>query len=650
MKRLLRQAAVQRLLASVVVAYARILRATLRWEIENRSAMDAAVASPSGALALFWHGRISLAVAGVDFLGNKPRRVMISLSRDGDFISMAAERLGAPVIRGSTGKGDRIAGKGGGTAYRQAVEFLRAGGAVLLTPDGPRGPSEVLAPGAVRLAVAAGAPVFLAGLAARPSIKLRSWDGARLALPFGRARLIVDGPLAAPNAGDTACLEKVRADWQERMARAQSRAAAARDAAPAGLRLYALATAALSPFAPAMLAVRTLNGKEDRERRGERLGRPSRPRPAGKLVWLHGASVGESLSLLPLMEAIREAWPDQTLLMTSGTRTSAELLAGRLPAGSIHQYAPLDTPSAAGTFVDHWRPDLVVFAESELWPNLLLRVKAEGAALALVSARISRASSIWWRRAPKSARRVLGAFDLILARDQEQAERLRALGGRVEALADFKFGGEPLPVDETELARLRARIADRPVIVAASTHAGEEGPILQAWRAADRSAGRKSLLIIVPRHPHRGAQIGRLARDAGLSVGLRSEGADVNTLDVYVADTIGELGLFFRLAALAFVGGSLVPGGGGHNPLEPARLGCPFVTGRNFENWPLYRQLLALEATRCMTPGELESPFAQAMSDPTAFAPMAARAQRFVIERDGEARAGVGRVLELLGP
>lgn len=640
----------QRLLASVVVAYARILRATLRWEIENRSAMDAAVASPSGALALFWHGRISLAVAGVDFLGNKPRRVMISLSRDGDFISMAAERLGAPVIRGSTGKGDRIAGKGGGTAYRQAVEFLRAGGAVLLTPDGPRGPSEVLAPGAVRLAVAAGAPVFLAGLAARPSIKLRSWDGARLALPFGRARLIVDGPLAAPNAGDTACLEKVRADWQERMARAQSRAAAARDAAPAGLRLYALATAALSPFAPAMLAVRTLNGKEDRERRGERLGRPSRPRPAGKLVWLHGASVGESLSLLPLMEAIREAWPDQTLLMTSGTRTSAELLAGRLPAGSIHQYAPLDTPSAAGTFVDHWRPDLVVFAESELWPNLLLRVKAEGAALALVSARISRASSIWWRRAPKSARRVLGAFDLILARDQEQAERLRALGGRVEALADFKFGGEPLPVDETELARLRARIADRPVIVAASTHAGEEGPILQAWRAADRSAGRKSLLIIVPRHPHRGAQIGRLARDAGLSVGLRSEGADVNTLDVYVADTIGELGLFFRLAALAFVGGSLVPGGGGHNPLEPARLGCPFVTGRNFENWPLYRQLLALEATRCMTPGELESPFAQAMSDPTAFAPMAARAQRFVIERDGEARAGVGRVLELLGP
>ena len=399
-----------------------------------------------------------------------------------------------------------------------------------------------------------------------------------------------------------------------------------------------------------MLAVRTLNGKEDRERRGERLGRPSRPRPAGKLVWLHGASVGESLSLLPLMEAIREAWPDQTLLMTSGTRTSAELLAGRLPAGSIHQYAPLDTPSAAGTFVDHWRPDLVVFAESELWPNLLLRVKAEGAALALVSARISRASSIWWRRAPKSARRVLGAFDLILARDQEQAERLRALGGRVEALADFKFGGEPLPVDETELARLRARIADRPVIVAASTHAGEEGPILQAWRAADRSAGRKSLLIIVPRHPHRGAQIGRLARDAGLSVGLRSEGADVNTLDVYVADTIGELGLFFRLAALAFVGGSLVPGGGGHNPLEPARLGCPFVTGRNFENWPLYRQLLALEATRCMTPGELESPFAQAMSDPTAFAPMAARAQRFVIERDGEARAGVGRVLELLGP
>lgn len=650
MKRLIRLAAVQRLLAGLVVAYARILRATLRWEVENRSAMDAAVASPSGALALFWHGRISLAVAGVDFLGDKPRRVMISLSRDGDFISMAAERLSVPVIRGSTGKGDRIAGKGGGTAYRQAIEFLRAGGAVLLTPDGPRGPREVLAPGAVRLAAAAGVPVFLAGLAARPSIKLRSWDGARLALPFARARLIVDGPLAAPSAGDPACLEKVRADWQERMAQAQSRAATARDAAPAGLRLYALATGALSPFAPVMLAVRTLNGKEDRERRGERLGRPTRPRPPGKVVWLHGASVGEGLSLLPLMQAIRMARPDQTLLVTSGTRTSAELLASRLPAGSIHQYAPLDTPSAAGNFVDHWRPDFVVFAESELWPNLLLRAKAEGAALALVSARMSRASSIRWRRAPKSARGLLGAFDLILARDEEQADRLRALGGRVEALADFKFGGEPLPADERELARLRARLADRPVIVAASTHADEEGSILQAWRAADRSAGRKSLLVIVPRHPHRGAEIGRLAKDVGLSVGLRSEGADLSALDVHIADTIGELGLFFRLAALAFVGGSLVPGAGGHNPLEPARLGCPFVTGRNFENWPLYRQLLALQATRCVTLGDLESLFAQAMSDPTAFAPMAARARRFVTKHDGEARAGMGRVLEFLGP
>ena len=148
----------QRLLASVVVAYARILRATLRWEIENRSAMDAAVASPSGALALFWHGRISLAVAGVDFLGNKPRRVMISLSRDGDFISMAAERLGVPVIRGSTGKGPLVAAKGGGAAFRQAVAFLRGGGALLLTPDGPRGPCGTLSPGAVRLAAAAGAP------------------------------------------------------------------------------------------------------------------------------------------------------------------------------------------------------------------------------------------------------------------------------------------------------------------------------------------------------------------------------------------------------------------------------------------------------------------------------------------------------------
>jgi len=657
-KRLLRLAAVQWLLASVVVAYVRILIATMRWEVENRETVDAAVSSTSGAVALFWHGRISMAAVCADLLGDKARRVMISLSRDGDFISMAAERLGVPVIRGSTGKGPLVAAKGGGAAFRQAVAFLRGGGALLLTPDGPRGPCGTLSPGAVRLAAAAGVPVFLVGLAARPSIPLRSWDGGELPLPFARGRLVVDGPLAAPSSGDAAGLERLRADWQGRMTQAQIRAETeddGRDGGPPrgnlalGLSLYRLATRMVSPLAPALLALRALSGREDKERRGERLGRASRGRPVGRLVWLHGASVGETLSLLPLIEAIAQAAPEQALLVTSGTRTSANLLASRLPSGIIHQYAPMDTPAAAARFLDHWRPELVIFTESELWPNLLVGAKNRGAALALVSARMSRASFRRWLWAPQTARTLVGAFDLIVARDEEQAQRFAKLGGEVAAVADMKSAGEPLPADEDALKRLRAEIGDRAVVLAASTHPGEEAMVLEAWRAAIRGRPPNSaLLIIAPRHPRRGAEIMRLAQRAGLRPSLRTAATALADLEVYVADTIGELGLFYRLGALAFIGGSLISTGGGHNPLEAARLGCPFVSGPGLENWPVYRELQNLGGTKCVTPDQLTAVFAEALNDPSSYAEMAARAQAFARERDREAQAGIDRVLELL--
>ncbi|MGI8841307.1 MAG: lysophospholipid acyltransferase family protein [Caulobacteraceae bacterium] len=226
MKGLARAPAVQSLLAWLTAGYVEMLIATVRWRYDNRAAVDLAVAAPEGAIALFWHGRIAQGMACRRLLGGKPRRVMISLSRDGEFIAMAAERLRIPTVRGSTGRGEGPLGKGGASAFRQALAFVKAGGVMILTPDGPRGPREVLPPGSAQLARAAGCPVFLMSLAARPALVLKSWDRTVIPLPFARGQVVLEGPLRVAPHADEAAVEAARADWQGRMRAGQARAEA----------------------------------------------------------------------------------------------------------------------------------------------------------------------------------------------------------------------------------------------------------------------------------------------------------------------------------------------------------------------------------------------------------------------------------------
>jgi len=421
---------------------------------------------------------------------------------------------------------------------------------------------------------------------------------------------------------------------------------------PASLRLYAAFAGAASPLAPAWLRARVRRGKEDPDRWTERLGRASRPRPEGPLAWLHGVSLGEGLSLLPLAERLRAEGPGAAVLVTSGTLASAQLLGRRLPAGAIHQFAPLDTPGATRRFLDHWRPDLGVFVESDLWPNLILGARARGVRLALVSGKLSDASLAGWRRAPAAARAVLGAFDLLLARDAGSAGRFAALGRRADGLADFKYGAPPLPVDPAALAGARAAIGGRPVLLAASTHPGEDEIILDAFAAVAGSAG--PLLIIVPRHPARGEAVERLARARGFATTRRAAGgclapAPPGAPAVHVADTVGEMGLWYRLVHLALVGGALAAGGvGGHNPLEPARLGVAFITGPWTPAFPVYDALEAAGATARVAPADLAGWFARAIEGPAALAPMAARARAFVAEGDAAAGDATSRVIAML--
>lgn len=328
-------------------------------------------------------------------------------------------------------------------------------------------------------------------------------------------------------------------------------------------------------------------GKEDPERLAERRGLPGRERPEGPLVWFHAASVGESVSLLGLVESLLEDRPDAHVLLTTGTRTSAELMDRRLPARALHQFVPLDTGPAVRRFLSHWRPDLAVWTESELWPRLIHETARRGTPMLLVNARISARSAKRMRWARGYARSLLGRFARILAQDDVVAERLRTLGAEdsaIEVTGSLKDTAEPLPHDQYELATLMKITAGRSVWHAASTHPGEEAFAAEAHREA-RKRFPGLLLILSPRHPDRGAEIARKLRAEGLSVACRSAGEKPQRgVDVYIADTLGEMGLWYRAAAVSFIGGSLVEVGG-HNPFEPALLGSAILHGPHVENF-----------------------------------------------------------------
>jgi 3-deoxy-D-manno-octulosonic-acid transferase len=395
---------------------------------------------------------------------------------------------------------------------------------------------------------------------------------------------------------------------------------------PLSLGLYGAGMALAEPLAPWLLERRASRGKEDPARLGERLGRAGVPRPDGPIVWIHAVSVGESLSHLPLVERFRTERPDLNLLVTSATRTSAELLARRLPQGVIHQYAPVDAPGAVKRFLEHWRPDLGVLVESELWPNLLQAARARGTRLALIGARISARSASGWARAPAAAGALLGLFDLIYAQDLETRAWIEAHGAHVSGQLDLKRLAGPLPHDAAALTGLKQQIGARRVLLAASTHPGEEALIAEAAAGIEP----RPLLVLAPRHPERGAEVAEMLAARGLRLARRSQGQPPGAeVQVYVADTLGELGLFYRLADVTVLGGSLLEGLSGHNPLEPARLGAAVITGPHHEAFAeVYDELLQREAVLiARDPAELADVIRSLLADPRLAAALGRRAK-----------------------
>ncbi len=353
-----------------------------------------------------------------------------------------------------------------------------------------------------------------------------------------------------------------------------------------------------------LLRKRLLQGKEDAQRIYERMGRPSAVRPQGKLVWIHAASVGESQSALILICALLERFKKLRVLVTTGTVTSARVMDSRLPERSFHQFYPLDHPEWVGKFLDYWHPNAVFWMESELWPNMLSEINRRGIPATLVNGRLSPTSFRRWKRMRDSIAELLDTFDRCLVQTETDARYFTELGAKEVVVTDnIKYSAEALPVDAGKLEALQGEIGKRPVWLYSSTHEGEEA---LACRLHNKLSAQipDLLTIIVPRHPDRGKEIMDICLDAIMNVRRRSEHYSLPQFDddIYIADTLGELGLFYRLAPVACIGRSFSKdGGGGHNPIEAAQLECAVLHGPKVQNLQeIYDEMDKAGASLCV--------------------------------------------------
>ncbi|MBO6826220.1 MAG: 3-deoxy-D-manno-octulosonic acid transferase [Sneathiella sp.] len=340
-----------------------------------------------------------------------------------------------------------------------------------------------------------------------------------------------------------------------------------------------------SPMIERHLKKRISEGKEDEGRLDERMGEPSRNRPTGEVIWIHAASVGESISVLPLIEVLLAQKSDRNILLTTGSVTSANLMEDRLPSGAIHQFVPIDTKSAVHGFLNHWQPQIAIWTESEIWPNLITETARREIPMMLINARMTEQSFSMWRKTGGLIKRLLRKFDYIHAQSQLAADRLEYLGAKdIEVLGNLKFCSPPLPFNNELYRQMLSQTERRKVWLAASTHKGEEAIVAESHLNLKKSF-KNLLTIIVPRHPERADEIASKLGEAGFNVSRRSQRQEITPeTDIYLADTMGEMGLFYRIADVVFVGGSLVDKGG-QNPLEPARLNSAIMFGPHMSNF-----------------------------------------------------------------
>lgn len=352
------------------------------------------------------------------------------------------------------------------------------------------------------------------------------------------------------------------------------------------LLIYNILNVLLLPFWAVYLLYRAIKGKEQLSRLPERFGIASLPAPKNKkLIWIHVASVGETMSILTLIDKLKTTLPSCQILLTSGTVTSARIIKDKLKDVVIHQYLPLDNYLCINLFLNHWRPKLVLFVESEFWPCIISET-AKRCKVISVNTRLSPKSCQDWQKYSVLIKPIIDSISLFMPQSLDDMERLKLIGAKNTLyLGNLKYCTNNQIINDKALLKLKAILKGREILLAASTHEGEDKLAAEVYCHLKKQ-NKDLLLIIAPRHPVRGKKIKQmLENELGLKIATRSINEKVaNDTDVYLADTIGELNYFYSISPIAIVGGSFVPVGG-HNIIEPAKLGSAIIIGPYYFNF-----------------------------------------------------------------
>ncbi|MGP9789713.1 3-deoxy-D-manno-octulosonic acid transferase [Roseinatronobacter sp. NSM] len=429
---------------------------------------------------------------------------------------------------------------------------------------------------------------------------------------------------------------------------------------PALISLYLALSWVSPPLWALALRSRAKQGKEDSARLAEKWGHASQPRPDGPLIWMHGVSVGESVALLTLIARLRAQRPDVTILLTTITQASAQALEKRaLPDGVIHQYMPVDTPAAVRRFMDHWRPDLTAIAEADLWPRILMAAKARGCPMILLNTHVTPRRYRRRRRAPAANGWLMNLFDDIHVQDSASHELFRDLGAPMDKLqvtGVLKAASDPLPDVPAEREKLDSAMGARPRWLAASTRATEEDQLFDAHTLACEQLP-DMLMIIAPRQMRDADKTQAMARErfGADRVARRSNGDAITPrTQVYIADSIGEMGLWYRLAPVAYTGQSLpLPDRilGGKNPFEAVALDCMIVHGPTVANFREAYDRLHAEggALEVADPAQMAQAVCDAQS-PEFRAPFLAGAHRVQEQNMQPLDKALSSILRMLAP
>ncbi len=662
------RARLSRIGSGALARYIRLVHKTSRVVCDPPDAIER-FASHHPMIFALWHGQfLMLPVLNP---ASVKVRIMVAKHGDGDLLGDLLTRFNMGVIRGA-GAGARKRDRGGARALLAARAALDDGFSVGMTADVPPGPARHAGLGIVTLARISGKPIIPIAVASSRYRALDTWSRMTINMPYSKIGIVVGDPIHVAADADETAMEAARLAVELAMNDATRRAyalcgvSAARATppnadplappAPPGLRLkaYRSLMRAAEPLAPTILSWRQRRGKEDASRLDERLGQPSRPRPTGTLIWIHAASIGETNAILPLIDGLRLQRPDLRFLLTTGTTTSAAHAGSRLDPSDIHQYVPLDSPRFVSRFIDHWKPDLAVFTESEIWPNLILATADRGIPLALVNARMSPRSYKRWMKQRAVSRPLFNRFSVVLAQTEKLSRWFADLGARhSRPSGNLKVDAPPLLVDQTALAALQLALGGRPIMVVACTHQGEDEIAADAHQLLTATVPNLCT-IIAPRHPERGPVIAAMLRARGITVSVRSAGQvpDAAT-QIYIADTIGELGTLYRLTTIAFLGKSLGLGPGSHggqNPIEAIRHGAAVLTGPNVGNFQeiyqaLFKQGGAVSVTNATT---LADAVRRLLNEPAALAALNAGGLSALERLSGALPATIEALLFLL--